>query len=126
MLTEYEARKLQEDMKRELNSAPGVVAKCAAGLLIIVALALFGSRGGVQRDFAGDTAAAVQDPPSQHSEAAPIAESGKVMEERRKGFQSQPPAQAMHEATLMQQPKTPDVDEFTLATRAADKAAVER
>ena len=43
MLTKYDAQKVQRDMKQELDAAPGVVLKCAVGLLILVALAVIGS-----------------------------------------------------------------------------------
>lgn len=42
MLTEYEAQKLQRDMRHDLDAAPGVVLKCAAGLLLVVVLSLIG------------------------------------------------------------------------------------
>ena len=59
MLTEYEAQKLTRDyMRRELNATSGVVWKCAVALLLIVALALFGSGIEPQHDVASDTASA--------------------------------------------------------------------
>lgn len=42
MLTEYEAQKLQRNMRQELDPTPGVVLKCAAGLLLVMAFALIG------------------------------------------------------------------------------------
>lgn len=46
MLTEYEVRKLQHDMKQELNAGPGVVLKCAVMLLLIIGLAWIGAPAG--------------------------------------------------------------------------------
>ena len=40
MVSEYEARKLQQDSKRELNATPATVWKCAAGLVGVVIFAL--------------------------------------------------------------------------------------
>ena len=50
MLTEYEARKLQEDMKRELNGSPALVLGSLAGLLIVLAFGLIGSTANLDRD----------------------------------------------------------------------------
>lgn len=50
MLTEYEAQKLQHEMRKELNAAPGVVFRCAAGLLIVVGLAMIGARTEIVND----------------------------------------------------------------------------
>lgn len=68
MLTQYEARKLQQDMKRELDATPAAVWKCAAGLMLFVALAVAGSFTDLGRD-AGPVAAATQT--AQSSAAAP-------------------------------------------------------
>jgi len=43
MLTEYEAHKLQRDIRRRWNATSGVVPKDAALLLIIMVLLLVGS-----------------------------------------------------------------------------------
>ena len=50
MLTEYEARKLQEDMKRELNGSPALVLSSFAGLLIVLALGHIGPTTSLDRD----------------------------------------------------------------------------
>jgi hypothetical protein len=42
MMTESEARKLQQDMKQELNATPRVVFRCAVMLLLITGLAWSG------------------------------------------------------------------------------------
>ena len=42
MLTEYEAQKLQRDLKHDLDAGLGVVLKCGSGLLLVVVLALIG------------------------------------------------------------------------------------
>jgi hypothetical protein len=43
MMTEYEAQKLRERMFRELNVGPLAVWQCAAGLLIVIGLAVGGT-----------------------------------------------------------------------------------
>ena len=58
MLTEYEAQKLQLDMRQELDATPRVVLKCAAGVLFLVALALFGFETDPRHDVASDVASA--------------------------------------------------------------------
>lgn len=42
-MTESEYRRLGARMHRELNSGPGIVWKCAGGLLIVAGLALVGN-----------------------------------------------------------------------------------
>lgn len=46
MLTKSETQKLRHDMRNELNAGPGVVLKCAVGLLIVGVLAVVGARTG--------------------------------------------------------------------------------
>lgn len=43
MMTEYEAQKLKESMYKELNIGPRAVWQCAAGLLIVIGLAVAGA-----------------------------------------------------------------------------------
>ena len=43
MVTEYEARQLQRDMRRELAGPQGAVWKCAVGILALVLVALVGT-----------------------------------------------------------------------------------
>jgi hypothetical protein len=43
MMTEYEAQKLRKSMFRELNVGPLAVWQCAAGLLIVIGLAVGGT-----------------------------------------------------------------------------------
>ena len=43
MVTEYEARQLQRDMRRELAGPQGAVWKCAVGILALVLVALLGT-----------------------------------------------------------------------------------
>jgi len=45
MLTEYEARKLTDQMERELNATEAVVYICAACLLILFLVVQFGASG---------------------------------------------------------------------------------
>lgn len=42
MLTQYEAAKLQRDMRRELDGTTGALLKSVVGLLVVVMLALLG------------------------------------------------------------------------------------
>lgn len=48
MLTEYEAQKLRQDMRKELNAGPGMVLTCAVCLLVVAALALIGAPAGAE------------------------------------------------------------------------------
>ncbi|HEV7392754.1 MAG TPA: hypothetical protein VGO08_14000 [Burkholderiales bacterium] len=48
MISEYEARKLQRDLRRELNATPAAVCKCAAGLLVLVVVTWVGIEFGLQ------------------------------------------------------------------------------
>jgi hypothetical protein len=43
MLTEYEARKLQHEMRHELEGPTDVVWKCALGLVVLALVAILGS-----------------------------------------------------------------------------------
>lgn len=56
MLTEYETRKLQDQMKRELYSSPAVVPKCALMLAVIFGLAWIGQKGEAEDDAASQLA----------------------------------------------------------------------
>ena len=56
MVTEYEARKLQHDLRSELDATPADVWKCAAGLLVIVMVTLVGTQVGLQQDGESKTA----------------------------------------------------------------------
>jgi hypothetical protein len=69
MLTEYESRKLQQEMSRELDATPAAVWKCAAGLVMFVALVIAGSVTDLSRDASGPVAAATQT--AQSSTPAP-------------------------------------------------------
>jgi len=88
MLTEYEARKLQEDMKRELDGSPALVLTSFAGLLIVLAFSLMGSTANPDResDRASQDAAERRDRPV----AAEVTE--QFAEESRERFQSPPAA----------------------------------
>lgn len=70
MLTEYEAQKLARDYRQELNATSGAVLKCAVGLLVVVALALFRPGIDLQRDAAGDTASAATRAAMQQHQAS--------------------------------------------------------
>lgn len=98
MLTEYEARKLQHDMKQELNAAPGVVFKCAVMLLLlIIGLAWIGASS---EDPAG------RDSPSPATPAMAQAEpySKTVFEERRQRYiEAYPDSRVAREAAAQRQ-----------------------
>lgn len=57
MLTEYQARKLQVEMRRELQAGPAALWKCAAGLVVIALLAVIGAQDGTGRDTVATSAA---------------------------------------------------------------------
>ncbi len=122
MLSEYEAQKLKYDMKQELDATSSAVYKCAAWLLVVVALALIGSAIDLQRDVAGNTAPAAKRAAVQHHDRVSIAETRKVLEERRKRFESHPPVQAVRssEAAEIDRAQGPEIDELTLITRSSD------
>lgn len=97
MLTEYEARKLQHDMKQELNAAPGVVLKCVVMLLLIIGLAWIGASS---EDPAG------RDSPSPATPAMAQAEpySKTVFEERRQRYiEAYPDLRVAREAAAQRQ-----------------------
>lgn len=60
MMTEYESRKLQYHMRRELGATHAAVWKCAAALLIVVAVATVGSMTELRHGNDGTVAAATQ------------------------------------------------------------------
>ena len=90
MLTEYEAQKLQHDYKPEFDVPSGVVLKCAAGLLVVVALALIAPGTDLRRDVSGDSAPAATHSAAQHADRTPIAEAVKTVEERSQSPQVAP------------------------------------
>lgn len=62
MMTQYEAQKLRESMYKELNVGSWAVWQCAAGLLIVIGLAVAGSLFDLRRDGSSNVARA-QDRP---------------------------------------------------------------
>lgn len=68
MVSQYEARKLQNDLNPELNATLASVWKCAAGLLVLVMLALLGT--GIDLRDDGDVGATAARPSMQHQEPA--------------------------------------------------------
>ena len=82
MLSEYEAQKLQHDMKQELEASTGVVYKCAVGLLILLGLAWIGADTGPRQDVAPDA------PQAQHRESALLAHGKKPYDERQARIES--------------------------------------
>jgi len=55
-MTEYEAQKLRESMFKELNVGPLAVWRCAAGLLIVIGVAVAGALFGLGPDRSSDVA----------------------------------------------------------------------
>jgi hypothetical protein len=49
MLTEYEARKLQHEMRHELEGPTDVVWKCALGIVVLALVAILGSIATIDR-----------------------------------------------------------------------------
>lgn len=98
MVTEYEAQKLIHDMRDELHVTPGVAFRYIAGALVFFGLALAGLLTDQQRDAARDAAAAGVSTAVPHHERASTAETRRVLEERRKSFESREPVKAMQRA----------------------------
>ena len=90
MLTEYEARKLQEDirnefMRKELHGVSSMMLMSAAGLVIVLALGVIGSRADVQRDAAYGS----RDVAEQHDRHAPAAQPSQPAERGRERLDPQ-------------------------------------
>ena len=58
MLTEYEATKLHRDMRHELEGTTGAVLKSVIGLLVVVLLAVLGSKLNLREDAGSPQASA--------------------------------------------------------------------
>lgn len=71
MMTEYEAQKLRESMYKELNVGPLAVWQCAAGLLIVIGLAVLGASFNPRPDGPSDVARAQERPQASVSHTAP-------------------------------------------------------
>ena len=69
-MTEYEAQKLKESMYKELNVGSRAVWQCAAGLLIVIGLAVAGSSFDLRRDGSSDVARAQDRPQASVSHTA--------------------------------------------------------
>ena len=65
MLTEYEARKLQQDMEQELSATPGVVYRCAV-LLVLLMIGLAWSDLG-DKESAGRSSPSTATPGISHA-----------------------------------------------------------
>lgn len=97
MLTEYEARKLQEDMKRELNAGPGTVMRYGVFMLLVVGLAVIGTPG---KESAGRNTAS----PVAQAGAANLSHSRAAFEERRQRYiEVNPDAQIAREVAAQKQ-----------------------
>lgn len=82
MVSEYEARKLQHDLKPELNATSAAVWKCAAGLLGLVILVLMGT--GIDLRHDGDIGPTAARESMQHQEPASAASRGEDVEKHTK------------------------------------------
>lgn len=60
VLSEYEVQKLNDKMRNELGAGPAAVWRCAAGLLIVIGLAVMGPRFDPLLDRPSDVAQAPQ------------------------------------------------------------------
>lgn len=97
MLSEYEARKLQEDMKRELNAGPGTVIRYGVFMLLVVGLAVIGTPS---RESAGRNVAS----PMAQAGAAKFSHSRAAFEERRqRHIQANPDAQIARDVAAQKQ-----------------------
>lgn len=117
MLTEYEAEKLKLDMRRELDAGAGIVVACCAGLLVVAGLALFGtveSQG--NNGTGGHATAAVRFERHEHSS---IAESRRLLEERRRAYRAILPSPVAHTAEESRAPRLEALDDVVLI-RASD------
>ena len=65
MVSQYEASMLQRDMRHELESPNRAVAKCAAGLVLLAAIAAVGSYPAPNRTTVDVAAAPVVDAGSE-------------------------------------------------------------
>ena len=97
MLSEYEARKLQDDMKKELNAGPGSVLKYAVFMLLIIGLAWIGTPG---YDAAGRDASS----PAPQASAEAVRYSRTAFEERRQHhIEAYPDSQVARETAVQRQ-----------------------
>ncbi len=114
MVTEYEVQKLIHDMRDELHVTPGVALRYIPGALLFFGFALAGLLTDQRPDAARDAANV------PHYERASIAETRRVLEERRKRFESREPVQGVRSATAADMEPALGVDEFTWMTRSSD------
>jgi hypothetical protein len=80
MVTQYEARKLRQDSKPELNSKAATAWKCGAGLVAIAVLALLGTSNNPERDSGGGARPGAHLESFGTHDAAPAAAGGKDLE----------------------------------------------
>jgi hypothetical protein len=120
MLTEYEAQKMRREMARELAGSPTIVVACGAGLLIVAVLFLLVGRLALQQEAEHGARAGTAPAAIQRYERASITETRRLMEERRKRFEARPAVRSMPSAEAAALEGIPEVDAFTLSTRASD------
>lgn len=120
MVTEYEARKLIHEMRDELHVTPNVALRYIPGALLFFGFALAGLLTDQQPDAARDAAAAGVSAAVLHHGPASIAETRRVLEERRKRFEARAPAQAVQRANAAEINGAIEVDAFAFKARASD------
>lgn len=113
MLTEYEARRLQQDMKEELSATPGVVYRCAV-LLVLLMIGLAWSDLG-DKESAGRSSPSTSTPGISHAQP----HSKTVFGERRQRHIDQYPDSivARDAANRGQTDVLSDEDHFALRTK---------
>ena len=95
MVTEYQAKKLSGDMRDELGATLGVALKYSPGALILFGFSLAGLLTDPQHDGARGPALSEVSTALVYRERASIAETRRVMRERRERVDAGAPAQSL-------------------------------
>lgn len=126
-LTDHDLRALQRRMSHALNAATGVSAKCAAGLIaagliVVTALALFGSRLDLQRTVSGGdvTAAEQNGVADSQTTSIPALEEVRGEVSTRTGSSAQKQGMQRDSTAAFTGGRTAEVDEPTWHVRESD------
>lgn len=126
-LTDHDLRALQRRMSHALNAATGVSAKCAAGLIaagliVVTALALFGSRLDLQRTVSGGDVTAAEQNVVADSQTTSIPALEEVRGEvsTRTGSSAQKQGMQRDSTAAFTGGRTAEVDEPTWHVRESD------
>lgn len=122
MLTNDQIQRLKRRMHGELNAGPGTVAKCAAGLIVVTALALFGSRLDLQRTVSGGdvTAAEQNGVADSQTTSIPALEEVRGEVSTRTGSSAQKQGMQRDSTAAFTGGRTAEVDEPTWHVRESD------